>query len=389
MKKTMNSSVRSGISRRDLLRMAAGSAGVLATSGLLNVPRLLAQASGSISVYSALNETTNNAFIEAFNQAYPEITVELLPLAAAGELQTRIRTEKDSPNADVFIGGSSEFHDPLGKEGLLVAYQSPNAAAVDARYKDANGYWTGWYLGIFGFVYNTDRFAEEMSGVTPPATWDDLLDPAWQGKLAYPDPTTTGGGYIFIATQIFRFAQQLGLIPSLEATPDPAAMPDAEATPAVVDYSAAEAAAMDYMAQLNENIAQYVATSPQAIQLVAQGQFVAAPNWSHDILTARSQGNPVELAVPTDTAHEIGAISIINGGPNTEAAKVFVDWVLTEEAGELNVQLSNRLSVLPTVPPAPGAPTLESVSLVNYDRAWASDNKDRILRMWQEATGNV
>lgn len=388
MKKTAKSSVPRGISRRDLLRIAAGSGGMLATSGLWNVPRLLAQtASGSISVYSALNETTNNAFIEAFNQEHPDIQVELLPLAAAGELQTRIRTESDSPNADVFIGGSSEFHDPLGKEGLLLAYQSPNAAAVDARYKDPNGYWTGWYLGIFGFVYNTDRFNDEMGGVNPPATWDDLLDPAWQGKLAYPDPTTTGGGYIFIANQIFRFAQQLGLIPSLEATPEATDM--AEATPTPVDYTEAEAAAMEYMAQLHQNIAQYVGTSPQAIQLVAQGQFVGAPNWSHDILTAKSQGNPVELAVPVDTAFEIGAISIVNGGPNPEAAKVFVDWVLTRPAGELNVQLSNRLSVLPDVPPAPGAPTLESVTLVNYDRAWASDNKDRILRMWQEATGSL
>ena len=194
MKKTAKTSVGSGISRRDLLRMAVGSGGMIATSGLWNVQRLFAQtASGSISVYSALNETTNNAFIEAFNQEHPDIQVELLPLAAAGELQTRIRTERDSPNADVFIGGSSEFHDPLGKEGLLVAYQSPNASAVDARYKDPNSYWTGWYLGVFGFVYNTDRFNEEMSGINPPATWDDLLDPAWQGKLAYPDPTTTGG----------------------------------------------------------------------------------------------------------------------------------------------------------------------------------------------------
>jgi iron(III) transport system substrate-binding protein len=392
MNKTAKTSVLSGISRRDLLRMAAGSGAMIATSGLWNLPRVLAQgATGSISVYSALNETTNNAFIEAFNQEHPDIQVELLPLAAAGELQTRIRTESASPNADVFIGGSSEFHDPLGKEGLLLAYQSPNAAAVAPLYKDPNGFWTGWYLGVFGFVYNTDRFSEEMGGMNPPATWDDLLDPAWQGKLAYPDPTTTGGGYIFIATQIFRFAQQLGLIPSLEATPEAGDMAEAtaEATITEVDYTEAEAAAMEYMAQLHQNIAQYVGTSPQAIQLVGQGQFVGAPNWSHDILTAKSQGNPVELAVPVDTAHEIGAISIVNGGPNPEAAKVFVDWVLTRPAGELNVQLSNRLSVLPDVPPAPGAPTLESVSLVNYDRAWASDNKDRILRMWQEATGGA
>jgi iron(III) transport system substrate-binding protein len=61
--------------------------------------------------------------------------------------------------------------------------------------------------------------------------------------------------------------------------------------------------------------------------------------------------------------------------------------VLTKEAGELNVKLSNRLSVRKDVPPAAGAPTLESVKLVNYDRDWATQNKDRLIKMWQAAVG--
>jgi iron(III) transport system substrate-binding protein len=59
--------------------------------------------------------------------------------------------------------------------------------------------------------------------------------------------------------------------------------------------------------------------------------------------------------------------------------------VLTKEAGVLNVKLSNRLSVLKDVAPAPGAPTLDSVQLVPYDRPWATNNKTRILKKWQVA----
>jgi iron(III) transport system substrate-binding protein len=144
---------------------------------------------------------------------------------------------------------------------------------------------------------------------------------------------------------------------------------------------------MSYMKLFHNNIGQYVGTAPQGIELVGQGQFLMGPNWGHDILTAASRGQPVELIVPTDTANEIGAVSIVMGGPNTEAAKVFVDWVLTREAGQLNVQLSNRLSVLADVPPAPGAPTLDQVTLVAYDRPWATENKDRLIRKWQAAVG--
>jgi iron(III) transport system substrate-binding protein len=313
-------------------------------------------ASGTISVYSALNESTNNAFIEAFQKAYPNIKVEILPLAAAGELQTRIRTEKGSPKADIFIGGSSEFHDPLGKEGLLVPYQSPNAKDVDAKFKDAGGNWTGWYLGIFGIVLNKDRFAAEAAGKEKPKTWDDLLDPSYKGKIDVPDPVKTGGGYIFLATQVFRFGGD-------------------------------EAKALDYMKKLNANVGQYVGTAPQGIELVSQGQFLMGPNWGHDILTAAKKGAPIEFIPPADTANEVGAVSIIKGGPNTEAAKSFVDWVLTKEAGELNVSLSNRLSVRTDVPPAAGAPTLDQVKLVAYDRAWATENKDRLIKAWQAAIG--
>jgi iron(III) transport system substrate-binding protein len=111
------------------------------------------------------------------------------------------------------------------------------------------------------------------------------------------------------------------------------------------------------------------------------------PNWGHDILTAAGRGQPIEFKAPSDTANEVGAVSIVKGGPNTAAARVFVDWVLTKEAGELNVKLSNRLSVRRDVPPAPGAPTLDQVKLVDYDRDWATQNKDRLIKAWQQAVG--
>jgi iron(III) transport system substrate-binding protein len=316
-------------------------------------PAAAAKVGGKLSVYSALNESTNNAFVDAFKKANPGVEVEILPLAAAGELQTRITTEKASPKADIFIGGSSEFHDPLGKEGLLEQYSSPNAKDIDPKFKDANGYWVGWYTGIFGFISNNSRLSEVPG---KPATWDDLLDPKWKGKLILPDPVKTGGGYIFMATQIFRFNKD-------------------------------EAKAMDFMKKIHANIAQYVPTSPGALTLIDQGQFVGCPNWAHDILTEKSKSNPVDLNIPTDTGFEVGAISIIKGTKSLDAAKALVDWSLTKEAGDLNVKLSNRGSTRADVAPAPGSPKLSDVKLVNYDRQWATDNKARLLKLWQTTVG--
>jgi iron(III) transport system substrate-binding protein len=338
----------------------AGTTAVATTAGATTpataVPTV-AKPTGNIVVYTALNETTNNAFTGAFKTAYPGTTVDLLPLAAAGDLQTRITAEKASPKADIFIGGSSEFHDPLGKAGLLEQYVSPNAASLKPEFKDAAGFWTGWYTGIFGFIANTDRLTKEVGGKLP-ATWDDLLDPSWKGKLILPDPVKTGGGYIFIATQIFRFNKD-------------------------------EGKAMAFMKTLHGNIADYIGTSPGAIGAVSQGQYVGCPNWAHDILTEKGKNPGVSLAVPANTGFEVGGISIVKGAKNLPLAKAFVDWVLTPEAGALNVKLSNRGSTIASIPAAPGAPTLASVTLVNYDRQWATDNKTRILTLWQQTVGRT
>lgn len=359
---------RAGFDRRTFLKLLGAGAALAACGGAgpsapapAAAPTAAATAAaaakptGRISVYSALNESTNNQLFDAFKKAYQGVDVDVLPLAAAGELQTRIRAEKASPKADIFVGGDNSFHEGLGKDGLLEPYASPNASAIANEAKDAAGNWTGWYFGIFGFVSNADRLNKEVGGKKP-QTWDDLLDPAWKQKLILPDPVKTGGGFIFLATQVFRFNKD-------------------------------EDKAMEFMKKLHANIAQYPGTAPQAISLVSQGQFVGSPNWSHDILTEKSKNPGIDLTVPRDTGFEIGAVSIIKGTKNLPAAKAFVDWILTKEAGELNVKLSNRVSVRKDVAAAPGAPTLEQVKLVNYDRPWANENKDRLIKKWQQAVG--
>jgi iron(III) transport system substrate-binding protein len=341
------------LDRRRFLKLAGVTAIVAACGGAGTPAATGAKASGTISIYSALNETTNNQLFAAFTAA-TGVKTSVLPLAAAGELQTKITAEKSNPQADIFVGGSSEFHDPLGKQGLLEKYVSPNAKDLKAEFKDANGFWTGWYTGIFGFVSNTSRMSQ--AGLSKPATWDDLLDAKWKNNVILPNPVTTGGGYIFIATQIFR-------------------------------YNRDEAKAMDYMKKLHGNIASYIGTSPQAIANVSQGSAAGAPNWAHDILSEKAKNPGVDLNVPSDTGFEVGAVSIVKGTKNLAGAQAFIDWVLTEEAGALNVKLSNRGSTIPSVQPAAGAPTLAQVKLVNYDRQWATDNKTRILQLWQQTVG--
>ncbi len=308
-------------------------------------------------IYSALDATVTSEVLKAFERV-TGLRTEALTLAAAGTLATRIRAEKANPQADIFLGGSADFHAPLAKEGLLDAYRSPvlAEARLAPEYYDPQGFWYGWYIGALAIMYNRDRFAALTArGVRTPAGWDDLLNTAFRGQLVLPSPVTTGGGFIFMAAQIFRLGN--------------------------------EDRAFAWLKQLADN-ATFTPTAPAGITLVSRGEATAGMNWGHDIRSmAVNQGFPVDIVFPADTATEIGAASIIKGGPNRDGARRFIDFILTKTPQDINGKFGLRYPTRTDVPAPLGMPPLSSLKFVKYDRQWAIDNMQRLRERWQREIG--
>jgi iron(III) transport system substrate-binding protein len=303
-------------------------------------------ASNKLFVYTALNEDEMGSVIEKF-KADTGIQIEYI-LGGAGDMSARVLAEKNSPNADILVGGSVDVYGPLAKEGLFEAYDSPNNDKLDARFNDPNHFWQGWYMGVLGLVINRDRFAKELApkGLEYPKTWDDLLDPRYYNVFVTSNPVTAGGGYIFTAAQIFRLG---------------------------------ETRSWEYFSNLDKNVHHYYKGAGDCISPVATGEFVIGMSWAHDIYKQVKAGYPIDIVIPQQTAYEIGGVAIVKGGKNTENAKKFVDWLLTEDVGRMNTTNSNRYSVLASVPSPQGLPKLEDVNLVNYDRTKASDMKNEVV----------
>src|ERR671938_47531 len=104
-------------------RWVIGRIGALGAAATLASGRR-SSAEEKIVVYAAEDEQTIDALTKLFT-AETNIGTEVIRVPAAGTLATRIRAEKAAPKADVFIGGSVEFHEPLAAEGLILPYRSP------------------------------------------------------------------------------------------------------------------------------------------------------------------------------------------------------------------------------------------------------------------------
>jgi len=306
-----------------------------------------------IVVYSALPDLETTLVHREFTKR-TGIQVEALSVAAAGTLAARIRAEKDKPRADIFVGGSVDIHAPLATEGLLLAYKSPAAveAKVNPAYLDPTGLWHGWYLGALGIIINADRWDRDMAPrrIARPATWDDLIKPEFRGHFIMPSPITTGGGYIFVAAQIFRLGEDR---------------------------------AWAYLRALNANASQYTPTAPGTITLLARGEGAVGMMWAHEGIGAKLAAmQPLDTIVPPDTAFEIGAVSIMKGGPNPDGARAYVDFLMSRTPQDINAKYGFRYPVRADVPVPMGATPFSELKFVKYDRAWAIQNQAQLRERW-------
>ena len=315
---------------------------------------LQAAPSKKLVVYAALN-AGDMQWIQTQFKKDTGIDLSFL-IFSAGDAQAKVEAEKKNPQADIMVGGSVEFYEKLATEDAFEKYTSPNAKGLDKQFIDPKGYWQGWYMGVLGLVYNTERFDKELKplGVKEPKTWDDLLNPHYKGLFLTSNPATAGGGYIFVADQLFRLGETKG---------------------------------WDYLTKLNANVHHYTKAAGDCIPLVGTGEFVVGMAWAHDIVKAAKTGYPIKVVVPENTAFEIGGSAVIKGGKNTANAKKFIDWLLTKNTQQMNTNYSNRYSVRKDVTPPSGMIKLEDVKLVNYDRAKATAMKADVQKKFAKMFG--
>lgn len=310
---------------------------------------------GELILYACLFDPDKlEVLFQSFRAQYG-VNVTCLEMSS-GEALERIRAESDNPQGDVLFGTTNLSHVNLAADGLSAPYQGVGWNSVpDGPLKDPEGHWTGFYYGVIGFACSPERLAEINAEC--PDSWQDLLDPVYQGEIVIASPAASGTSY----TVLSGLAQLYG-----------------------------EDGAFEYWQQLDENVAQYTESGSAPGRMAAAGEFAIGIAFAHDIQVQQDNGLPVDISFPEEgTPFEIGGISIIAGAKNEAAARAWVDYVFSDAFQRYHNDVAHRIPVIEGVRLAEGTIGLEDVFLIEgYDPTeWAARRDDLVAR-WQEEIGS-
>jgi iron(III) transport system substrate-binding protein len=325
----------------------------LSIAVLLCLPGIVA-AQAPLTVYcSILDEQCRNG-VAAFERA-SGIKVTMVR-KSTGETYAQIRAEASNPRGDVWWGGPADPHMQAAEEGLLEEYRSPRLAELHpwaaSLAQQSKHRTVGIYLGALGIGYNTEVLKKK--GIADPKCWADLLDAKFRDEVQIADPNSSGTAYVMLATMVQLMGEDKGFA---------------------------------YLKALHRNINQYTKSGIAPVKATATGETGVGIAFMHDMVTMRVQGAPVKTIAPCEgTGYEIGAVSLIKGRNNAEAARKFVDWTLSPEAQKL-VFADLKIYSIPSNRKAqahPDAPNIAAIKLIAYDsvKYGSSAERNRLLKKW-------
>jgi len=298
-------------------------------------------------LYSALLEYPQSRLLAAFEEE-TGIKGEYIRMST-GELLARVLAEKKTPRGDIIIGVSSESIDMIQEEGVVLPYLSPAREGIQSKFYNDEGYWYGFAMGALAIGVNTKRWESKYGEKPYPKTWEDLLDPAFEGEVIVASPLHSGTAYTFTATILQGMGEEKG---------------------------------WEYIRELDKNVAHYTTSGAAPARSVAAGEFTLAITFGYDQVQIARGGYPLKIIYPPKTGPEIMAMAIIKDGPNTETAKKFIDWMLGTNAQQLYTDLTSQGPVRPGILLPADATSVEKLDLVDYNLKWAAENKERIIKEW-------
>ncbi len=272
---------------------------------------------GKVTLYTSAVQTDADGLKTAFNKKYPNVAVTIYR-DGTEKVIAKLRAEQDAKSiqADVLLIADAPTMENLKADKFLQPYKSPFASALDKQFVDAEGYYAGTKIINSGIAVNT------TANLPKPATWKDLLKPEYKGKLVSPSPQYSGAAALNYAVFLNTTA-----------------------------YGA------DFVKGLQRNGMTVVQANGDALNKIISGEAPVGIVTDNGVRAAKAKGSPIEMIYPTDGAIPVTEpIAVVAGTKNLDAAKAFVDFVLSPD-GQALIVTQNYIPLAAGVAPPAGVPT--------------------------------
>lgn len=309
---------------------------------------------GELVIYTTTYDIEYKLIIEeGFLKKYPGIKVETVQ-AGAGELKTRIQSEINNPQADAMFGGLSYADADLG---IWEKYVSKHDNTMPESMRNTTGFLTWTTIQLENFIISYE--AAEKAGINPDSIkgFKDLLNPELKGKIIWVDPAASSSAWNMLATILV----------------------------AMGGYDSEEP--WEYLDQLLANGVVVGQSSSGAYKTVYDGEYVVGLTYEAPVVSYYEGGEDDKVKIvymEEGTSAFPFASAIVKGAKNMDIAKLFMDYLASEEAQKLWASSTARQANynLPTTNEF--LTSMDEIKLVDSDHQYLKDNKDAILDKFQE-----
>ena len=275
-------------------------------------PELIAaaKAEGKLVYYTANFAEIEQIVIKEFNKRFPEIKVEMVR-APGGQLITRVKTEAAAGKLLADVVDHSDRGLMLALDDLFQDYAPPNGADYLEDSRVSPKLWPRATL-VWSIAYNVELVKN------PPKSWWDLTKPEY-GNQQIGQVFAPSGGTTWTRAMFER--KVLG-----------------------EDYWAKQAVV---------GVRLYPSGAPLSDALV-RGEVSIAPLLYNIIYPKKKEGAPVEIFFPPEGLPMIPyATGIAKTAANPNAAKLFLNWCLSEEGQSFMIKELGNLTSLKKPPAYP------------------------------------
>ncbi|MCU0839871.1 MAG: putative 2-aminoethylphosphonate ABC transporter substrate-binding protein [Rhodospirillales bacterium] len=326
-----------------ILAMAAG--GISGGSGD-------ASAAQKLTVYTSYENEQLVPYKKAFEAANPGIEIQWVR-DSTGIITARLLAEKANPQADVIWGLAATSLLQLDAQDMLLPYAPKGLEDIKPVFRSPKTppTWVGGDAWMAAVCFNTIEAGKKS--LAQPASWQDLLNPAYKGLITMPNPASSGTGFLTVVGWLKIMGEEGG---------------------------------WKYMDGLNENIAAYTHSGSKPCKQAAAGEYPLGISIEYTGASLKTKGAPIETILPKPgSGWDMEATAILKGAKNLDGAKALADFAASRAANELYNNYYAVVAIKGISKDIPNYPTnAESMMIPNMDFEWAAANRDRILAEWSK-----